>query len=277
MAEQGPQTSPAAEEAPVAAPPRRRRLIKWGLIALGLGLVVLLVLPVISVLQHGYYRRYPALGERMDRWEVSTHSKISCAECHVNPGTAAFLTFAAKSIPAFYSQLVAGPSNTNLLDAPDREACQKCHTTYREVSPAGDLLIPHRAHVEVLGMECVACHQDMVHSLNRRGFNRPEMEQCLEQCHDGDKASNECIDCHTRKQAPDTHDREDWLAVHGQMAETQDCAECHDWTPEYCAECHEQRPASHAGNWKKDHAPHAKTRGDGCLVCHDEKSCEECH
>ena len=254
------------------------RLIKWGAIGLLLIVVVLLALPVFSVLQPDYYRRYPALGQRMDHWATSTHAKISCVECHVEPGAAGFMTFAARSIPAFYSQLFNGPSNTNLLGAPSRAACQKCHTSYRSVGPSGDLLIPHKAHVEVLKMECRACHKDLVHSLNRRGFNRPEMEGCLEQCHDGDTASNKCTDCHTRKQTPQSHAQADWLQVHGAQAATQDCGQCHNWTPGYCADCHEKRPASHAGNWKTDHGPAAKQRGDGCLVCHGgKKFCEECH
>ncbi len=256
---------------------RRHRIVKWGAIALGIALVVALVLPVVSVLQPGYYRRYPALAQRMDHWAVSTHSRISCTECHVNPGAREFAAFAIKAIPAFYSQLVSGPSTTNLLSAPKREACQRCHTAYRTVSPAGDLLIPHKAHVQVLGMECVTCHKNLVHTPNRRGFNRPEMEGCLATCHNGDTASDKCTDCHTRKQTPDTHDRKDWLQTHGKMAETIDCAQCHDWTPKYCEECHKLRPASHAGNWKKDHGPVAKQRGDGCLVCHQEKFCKECH
>lgn len=256
----------------------RRLVIRVALILLAVAFVVILVLPVVSVLQPGYYRRYPALGERMDNWKTSTHSKISCIACHVEPGAASFVTFAARSVPAFYSQLFTGPSDTNLLPAPSREACQKCHTQYRKVAPSGDLLIPHKAHVEVLDMECNECHKDLVHSLNRRGFNRPEMESCLEQCHDGDTASAECIDCHTRKQTPESHASKDWLAVHGAEAESGvDCAECHDWTPNYCSECHEKRPASHVGNWKKGHAEHAKIRGDGCLVCHEEKFCKECH
>jgi hypothetical protein len=268
-----------ASSAVEKTPRDRRRLITWGAAALVLVIVVLLALPVISVLQPGYYRRYPALGERMDHWGASTHSKISCIECHVDPGAGALVAFAARSVPAFYSQLVQGPDDTNLLGAPSREACRKCHTTYRAVSPAGDLLIPHRAHVDVLDMQCVDCHRDLVHSLNRRGFNRPEMEGCLEQCHNGDTASNACVDCHTRKQTPETHQRKDWLEAHGRIAESdaKACAECHDWTPEYCEECHSKRPASHKGNWKKAHGPHAKTRGDGCLVCHEEKFCEECH
>lgn len=254
------------------------RALKWGLAVLALGVIVALVLPVVSTLQPGYYRRYPALGLRMDHWATSTHSRISCLECHVNPGVSGFASFAASAIPAFYSQLLSGPDSTNLLDAPDREACQKCHTTYRRVAPSGDLRIPHKAHVEVLGVECVLCHRDLVHSVNHRGFNRPEMEMCLAECHDGDRAGNECVKCHTRKQVPDTHESPDWLQVHGERAEFEDCESCHDWTPGYCAECHEKRPASHVGNWKSGHAPAARERGDGCLVCHGGRPfCDQCH
>ncbi len=278
MAERDTSLAAPNEETSGGSPGRKRRFVKWAVMVLAAVLAVLLVLPVVSMLQPGYYRRYPDLIDRMDHWSVSTHSRISCAGCHVDAGAGALLTFAVRSIPAFYSQLITGPSATNLPDSPTKSACQKCHTTYRQVSPAGDLLIPHRAHVTVLDMECVSCHKDLVHSLNRRGFNRPEMEGCVEQCHDGDTADDECVSCHTRKNVPETHKRKDWLAVHGTMADTIDCAECHDWTPEYCEECHQKRPASHVGNWKKGHAPFAKKRGDGCLVCHGgDKFCKECH
>jgi hypothetical protein len=103
------------------------------------------------------------------------------------------------------------------------------------------------------------------------------METCLSLCHDGDKASNNCVDCHTDKAAPESHTQANWLQIHGEMAEKVDCAQCHDWTPDYCAECHKQRPASHTATWKTDHASHAKVRGDGCLVCHEESFCKECH
>lgn len=276
------EVEPSAEDAQSPAgterPSRRRRILMWG--ALGVLGVLLagILIPGFSVTQAGYYRRYPGLDRRMDYWAHSTHSKMSCVDCHVEPGVGAFVTFAAKAIPAFYSQLITGPTDTNLLGAPGRKACEKCHTKYREVAPSGDLLIPHRAHVQVLGMECGECHKNLVHSLNRRGFNRPEMEDCLKQCHDGKTASNECVDCHTQKNAPKSHKETNWLEVHGRQPNMQECAQCHDWTPKYCEECHKQRPASHAGNWKKDHAAPAKARGDGCLVCHDEqKFCGECH
>jgi hypothetical protein len=254
-----------------------RPWLKWWLLGVAAVVAVALALPVVSVLQPDYYRRYPALGQRMDHWAVSTHSRFSCIDCHVDPGLGGFLSFAARAVPAFYSQLAEGPKSTNLLRAPSKQACQKCHTGYRTVSPGGDLLIPHRAHVEVLKMECVACHKDLVHSLNKRGYNRPDMETCLT-CHDGVRAANQCAKCHTRKQTPPSHEAKDWLQVHGSKAENGDCATCHDWTPDYCAACHKIRPASHAGNWKKDHGPHAKKRGSGCTVCHGgEKYCKQCH
>lgn len=257
----------------------RRRSVIVALVTIVAVLVVAaIVVPVVSTLNPAYYTRYPDLQVRMAHWETSTHSRISCAECHVPPGFSGHLAFAAEAIPAFYAQLIEGPTNTNLLKAPGRAACQKCHTSYRSVAPSGDLLIPHRAHVEVLGIECVVCHKDLVHSLNRRGFNRPEMESCLEQCHDGDIASDECADCHTRKQVPESHREPDWLKTHGERSRFEECGECHDWTPGYCGECHQKRPASHVGNWKSGHAAAARERGDGCLVCHGgEEFCKQCH
>ena len=174
--------------------------------------------------------------------------------------------------------LFRSPDETNLLDAPDTEACEKCHTTFRAVSPDGDLLIPHRAHVQVLEVECVVCHQDLVHSVNSEGFNRPEMTTCLSLCHDGEQATEQCTSCHTRKNTPESHASDDWLSVHGVMSETDDCGSCHDWTPDYCGECHQKRPATHVGNWKTLHAERASVHPKGCLVCHDEEAfCNECH
>ncbi|HEY3317589.1 MAG TPA: hypothetical protein VGK50_04105 [Coriobacteriia bacterium] len=247
-------------------------------IALGSALAVLLVLPVFSTLQPGYYGRYSDLRVRMDHWRASTHAKVSCIDCHVEPGASDFVKFGALSIPAFYSQLIAGPKATNLLPAPDKRACQKCHTDYRQVSPNGDLLIPHRAHVEVLHINCVVCHKNLVHTANTAGFNKPEMTTCINLCHDGHKATDKCDKCHTRKQTPESHSKPDWLLIHGAMSKTIDCGKCHNWTPNYCGDCHKKRPPTHVGNWKKGHSAEAKQRGDGCLVCHSmAKFCKNCH
>jgi hypothetical protein len=213
----------------------------------------------------------------MENWRTSTHAKIECWECHVEPGAVGFLVFSVKAFPAYYSQLVRGPSEENLFTTPDRDACQRCHTTFRDVSSSGDLLMPHKAHVDALDINCPVCHEELVHVVSEQGRNTPEMEICLE-CHDGEQASAECQACHTRKNVPEDHLREDWLEVHADMVDVVDCGECHAWSPDYCADCHAERPASHAGNWKKDHQYPALERGpSGCLTCHTEENCKECH
>jgi hypothetical protein len=234
--------------------------------AIALAIIVLLGLPVFSLLQPGYYGRYEDLGPRMDNWRESTHARIACSACHVEPGVGGYVSFAAQAIPAFYSQLFQGPRPENLLSTPGTEACNRCHTSYRQVSATGDLLIPHQAHVEVLEVNCSVCHADLVHSVNEKGFNAPEMETCLELCHDGEQASTECLDCHTAKQVPEDHNREDWLQVHEVMSETIDCGECHAWSPDFCADCHAERPDTHEGNWKKLHQYPALERGEGGTI-----------
>ena len=236
-----------------------------------------IALPVFSTLQPEYYERYPGLHVRMDNWRKSTHSKVGCAGCHVNPGFVGFMTFAAKSIPDFYSQLIQGPRQTNLLGVPDRSACRQCHTDYRQVSPQGDLLIPHRAHVVVLKMQCAQCHKNLVHSVNVAGFNRPEMSTCLAACHNGKTATDQCTKCHTRKQTPASHLQADWLQVHSQKVATIDCGKCHGFTQNFCADCHGKRPASHVGNWKTTHQVPARENKKRCLVCHTETFCKTCH
>ncbi|MBE0417100.1 MAG: hypothetical protein IBX63_05000 [Coriobacteriia bacterium] len=259
-----------------AAPPRKRRARIVAAVFFA-AMVGLLALPLVSTVQPAYYARYPGLQERMDNWRVSTHGRMSCVSCHVHPGARGLLSFAARSIPAFYVQLVWGPHETNLLEPPDRTACQKCHTSYRQVSADGDLLIPHRAHVEILEIECVVCHSELVHAESPEGFNRPAMKMCLEQCHDGEIAGDECVKCHTRKHVPEDHLRTDWLEIHAEMVDTIECGECHAWTSDYCGDCHSKRPVTHVGNWKEGHAERARTHAAGCMVCHSQESCEECH
>jgi hypothetical protein len=269
---------PAEGETPLeeTASSKKRRF-PWKTM-LALVVVFLLVLPVFSTLQPGYYDRYPSMRSRMANWRASTHAKIPCSGCHVDPGFVGYAKFAARSIPAFYSQLLVGPQSTNLLQVPDRQACQKCHTSYRQVSAGGDLLIPHKAHVEVLKINCAVCHKNLVHSPNTLGYNKPEMQTCLNACHDGVRATNQCQKCHTQKQVPESHKAKDWLEVHSQKTETVNCGSCHAWSPNYCRDCHLKRPASHAGNWKQLHAVRAQARGTkGCMFCHQADFCKKCH
>jgi hypothetical protein len=143
------------------------------------------------------------------------------------------------------------------------------------VSPNGDLQIPHRAHVNVLKMECVQCHDYLVHELNPQGDHLPTMEGCLK-CHDGNTAKATCTACHTRKAAPDSHRASDWLIVHAQKATDPECDSCHKWTDEWCADCHAVRPRSHTKEWRASHGEQVKQHRN-CEACHDGEFCVRCH
>ncbi len=104
----------------------------------------------------------------------------------------------------FYLSLVLRSESPSVFATPTNEACLECHNDLRSVSPKGDLQIPHRAHVTILKMECVECHDYLVHELNPSGKHLPTMAGCL-RCHDGDTAKDTCTACHTQKAAPDSH------------------------------------------------------------------------
>ena len=257
------------------------RLLKWGAIGLVIVVVVLLVLPVVSMLQPDYYRRYPALGQRMDHWATSTHSQdLVRGMPRRTRAPRGSLTFAAASVPAFYSQLFSGPIEHEPARRP--HAGQRARSATRATGgwPRAATCSSRTARTSrCSSIECVACHKDLVHSLNRRGFNRPEMEGCLEQCHDGDTASNECIDCHTRKETPAIA-QEDGLArgprAHGGDRRLRVVPRL-DARATAPSATRSARPRTWATG-RRITGPLAKQRGDGCLVCHGgEKFCKECH
>jgi hypothetical protein len=240
--------------------------------------LILLVLgiPFYLTSQPEYYARYKAVKPYYLTWRASTHGKMDCKDCHRKPGWGKAVTFEIKSVASFYLYKLAPPKQGNVLARPDKEACFLCHTKYRTISPSGDLLIPHRAHVEVLKLTCADCHKWLVHKRNPKGMNTPTMANCLG-CHNGKRAPGACKSCHTEKAYPASHKAVDWLKVHSERTKEINCAQCHGWTPEYCQQCHRRRPPGHAGNWKKLHSGPAKINSKRCMVCHRQEKCLECH
>ncbi len=251
----------------------RRRAIRWGIFLL---LVLTIGIPSYIISKPKYYARYKVMRSYYSAWQASTHSKMVCRDCHRKPGLVNIAFFEANAIWKFYLYSFSSPDKADFFTKPSKQACFECHTKYRTISASGDLLIPHRAHVEVLNLECTSCHKWLVHKKNPRGLNTPIMENCLK-CHNGEQASAECKSCHTEKAYPDSHKASNWLQVHSERTKEIDCTDCHGWTPKYCQDCHSKRPLSHAGNWKKLHSDPAKINSKHCLVCHKEKDCLECH
>jgi len=260
----------AGDAAPLRARERRNRVVLIGAIAL-----LLVLVPMVLVVQRGYFKRIPALAREYEPWSTSPHAEVGCAECHVRPGVLTQTVYRTRMVGEFYLSLVARSHEPNVFAKPSNEACLKCHNDLRSVSPKGDLQIPHRAHVTVLKMNCVECHDYLVHELNPAGKHTPTMAGCL-RCHDGDTAKNTCTACHTQKAAPESHQAKDWLIQHPQQAAGAECDSCHKWTDKWCADCHARKPASHTKEWRAIHGTAVKQHRS-CEACHDGDFCVRCH
>lgn len=252
---------------------RRRLLVRGGVVAALL--LALVVLPGYLATRPSYLQRYPRLRAEYRTWSTSVHAQVACQKCHVAPGLVPQTVYAVRMIGWYYASPVLRGKQPGLLGKPTNAACSSCHIDLRTVSPSGDLNIPHRAHVNVLKIECVKCHAYLVHEKSPEGKHKPRMATCLT-CHDGVRAKNACATCHTSKGRPADHRAADWDVVHSLRQKQVDCAKCHGWTKNWCAECHSRRPASHAGKWRTNHRLRVEKHRN-CEVCHAAPFCVRCH
>jgi hypothetical protein len=252
---------------------KRRSWLRVGIAVLVV--VVFIAVPGYIASKPQFLHRYEKLSGQYDTWSTSVHAQVPCQSCHIPPKRTSQLAYNARMLGEFYLSLVVPSRQPKVFAAPTNEACQSCHIDLRTVSPSGDLNIPHRAHVAVLKLKCVDCHNDLVHTTNAAGTHTPSMVKCLT-CHDGRSAKRDCSACHTNKRAPESHRAADWLIVHPQEQKRDDCTKCHKWTANWCADCHSSRPRSHTKTWRSDHGAAVKSRRT-CEACHEASFCIRCH
>jgi len=252
---------------------RRRRLLIAGIAVLAV--LLLVVLPGFLATRPGFFGRVGGLSAKHETWSVSTHSEAGCESCHVSPNALARAGYGARMVGEFYLSLVFRSREPKVFGTPSNDACLACHNDLRTVSPKGHLQIPHRAHVTVLKMKCIECHNYVVHEKSPEGKNTPPMAGCL-RCHNGDTAKNGCTVCHTKKAAPASHAAEDWPIVHAQKAADPACDSCHKWTEDWCVDCHVRRPRSHGADWRAQHGAQV-LKHRSCEACHEGAFCVPCH
>lgn len=242
----------------------QNRWLRWSGYA-GVALLILVGAYFISdaalkrVEQPSYCPRCHEVKAQYLAWKVSSHSQINCLTCHGGDNSS-LQRWARRRIEArnYLIHLLGKakyPYERNLV--PKNEVCSTCHSPYREVTPSGDLIIPHQKHTTVTGTPCAACHVDVVHlraakrlevALEKAGGQRdaafkllaedlkhvgpkdrlPLMGACM-RCHDGKKAPSKCAACHKKLDIPPDHRAKDWSYNHGEKAR-QDiyyCVYCH--------------------------------------------------
>ncbi|MEI8081583.1 MAG: hypothetical protein WCI74_07025 [Actinomycetes bacterium] len=265
---------PLDGSADAAKPGKNRRFVIVGIVVLVL--LAMVAVPSYLTSRPGFWGRFSSLSSKYTPWSKSTHAKVSCEQCHIPPGVIARGGYRARMVGEFYLSLLFR-SRTPKFGSPTNDACLACHNDLRSVSPKGDLKIPHRAHVTVLKMQCIQCHNYLVHELSPAGKHDPPMAGCL-RCHNGDTAKNGCTACHTAKATPETHKAADWDIVHPTAAAEPNapCNKCHAWTKNWCADCHARRPQSHTDNWRTAHGAQV-SKHRSCEACHQEAFCIRCH
>ena len=237
--------------------------------------LALVALPGYLASRPGFFGRYPALSEQYEPWASSTHLEAGCEGCHVPPDPVPRAAYRARLVGEFYLSLVARSREPGYFKTPTNDACLACHSDLRTISPKGDLQIPHRAHITILEMDCVECHNYLVHELSPEGKHTPPMIECL-RCHDGDIARDACTACHTQKAAPESHSAADWLVTHADETADPECVTCHKWKVDWCADCHRDLPRSHTSDWRAIHRDRVAEHRN-CEACHEGDFCERCH
>jgi len=255
--------------------PRWRRVLMYVAVVLA-ALLLLVGIPGWIATQPGFMGRYSNTAHAHETWAGSTHKSEDCQDCHVAPGVVPQAGFFLRMAGEFYLSLIPVQRTADFLGTPTNASCQACHSSLVAVSPKGDLNIPHKAHVQVLKIDCVVCHKYLVHDKSPEGRHSPAMATCLK-CHDGQRAKSSCSACHRDKALPPSHQAADWLLIHPEKAKTTDCAKCHKWTAaNWCVKCHETKPRTHTADWRKTHAERVKTHRN-CEVCHTKAFCLRCH
>ncbi len=194
----------------------------------------------------------------------------------------------------------------------DEEQCTTCHfddaKTRVALQPTDrELVFSHKFHLEQAGMTCETCHKNLNEVEFANAESMPTMADC-NACHNNQKATLECVSCHTSTLTlrPADHSA-DFLVTHKNMAriDHEDCAVCHSNND--CSECHEGAsllfttsgtavdvqspkyattmgtrglvlPRVHELNFRFTHPLQATGRASECAVCHEARSfCQDCH
>lgn len=237
-------------------------------------------------------------------WKASTHSEVDCVSCHIQPGIENLVEAKVDGVKELYKTVTNSYVAPIIMpnQIPD-EACETCHNmNTRNVTPTGDLIIPHDKHMDK-AVTCVQCHSGVAHGkvatrkityntdydrwdadlgrsiMSDIKFTKPTMDTCMD-CHKARKITVECESCHTTGMLPQSHLEEDFkFKNHGREAK-QDlryCNSCHSYMSETIINGFDETPSyTHyfRGGEPKDQTVSISTyakENSFCKDCHSQK------
>ena len=189
-------------------------------------------------------------------WHESSHSKVACVACHVEPGVLTKVKYKLITLEEVFASLTGNYGIAIISTTPIPNAtCTQCHDmNTRKVTPSGDLIIPHSKHT-LAGVSCTECHTGIAHgniAEKRVTFTtdygkwddsvgksimsdlkniRPYMDVCMT-CHKVRNAPINCGACHNTSMIPSYHNTEAFKnGGHGVMAakDIKVCDACHSY------------------------------------------------
>ena len=207
----------------------------------------------VASFMHGAAAEYPVPAEHQTldwAWNhpVTGDDEIAyCANCHTQPSCTACHV---ERVNARVGQLpVPEPEGPPGVSVVDRD---------RRVHP-DDFALTHRSRAAALEESCLGCHVE-----------------------------ESCISCHDGPDTPVFHER-NFLEAHSAAAyrSQTDCASCH--TAEvFCRACHQGIGLTSGGatdavfhdrnpGWLFGHGAPARIGLEGCVTCHTQSDCTQCH
>ncbi len=162
---------------------------------------------------------------------------------------------------------------------------------------------------------CFPCHTNMEESKKATDRNLPDMNSCIEICHNGQEASNECNTCHLdvdnieiipnpEREIKFNHKRHSFskseegeekftctfchkglekvdYATKSNLPIMVTCDKCHNGIKASadCNYCHTKqvKPKEHNEQWEHKHALEARVNLSSCESCHQQDICLDCH
>ncbi|WP_409272294.1 NapC/NirT family cytochrome c [Neobacillus sp. SCS-31] len=237
-------------------------------------------------------------------WKASSHGEVDCVNCHIEPGVENLAKAKGNGLVELYkkqTQTYTAPIRMP-KDIPDK-SCERCHNVYkRDVTPSGDLIIPHDKHKNE-GIECIQCHSGVAHAkiadrkmtfktdyakwdesvgksaMEDVSWTKPDMDTCMS-CHESREITLECAACHTSGMYPESHKKADFkTSNHGTLAkkDLSTCNNCHKYMSKDEIKGFEEAPAhtqylnkGSTANSKIKPQDYAKTN-TYCRDCHSKK------
>lgn len=187
-------------------------------------------------------------------WKASSHIQVACVDCHIKPGLGNLIVHkisAMKELYLYFTGTYERP--IKMSHKIEDEICTACHSTNRDTTPSGDLIIPHAKHASKKVL-CIECHSGVAHgnivarnmtedgnyavwtseygaAQMSKDYSEPKMNTCLK-CHMERGVTQECRACHTSISLPPDHKVKSWGTNHGIKArgDLEYCNKCHSYS-----------------------------------------------